>query len=232
MANSVNDPGIQALKKGDPANAFAIWKEEEGNPETGFIATHNIAVMCHLMAVEWTLYQAAVTLDSAQGQEILTYWSEALTRWKKIARSDQFWDAVRARIRSVDDFRLTTGFESEIRESLPDVLSTINAEAALEFAEQQQLELANSHLRLARETQQDPEKFARTAQQVLGPAQTLLKQQIESARERTRTSPSEALIAIHELLKQAHHTSEPGYAILWRSERSSQRTFRRNRNCL
>jgi hypothetical protein len=206
VANSVSDPGIQALTRGDPAKAFAIWKEGEGSPETGFIATHNIAVMCHLMAVEWTLYQAAGTVDSAQGNEILTYWSEALTRWRKIARSDQFWDAVRARIRSIDDFRLTTGFEREIRESLLDVLSTINAEAALEFAEQQRLDLASSHLRLARETQQDPDKFARIAQQVLASALTLLKQQIESARQRTRTHASEALIASHELLKQAHHT--------------------------
>jgi hypothetical protein len=206
IGNSASDPAMQALSRGDPASAFALWKETESNLETGFTATHNIAVMCHLMAVEWTLYQTTVPVDPGQGQETLTYWREALTSWKKIARSEPFWDAVEARIRAVDDLRLTIGFAKEMRECFLDALSSINAEAALEFAEQQQLELARTHVNFARGTQHDPAKFTKTAQRVLAPALTRTKQQIQSARQRAGTDPSEALIAGHELLGLARET--------------------------
>src|SRR5262249_44218539 len=65
FGESNNDPAIQALRMGDMGKAYEIWQTEEDAPATGFIANHNIAVMLHLVALDWTLYQINAEVDSA-----------------------------------------------------------------------------------------------------------------------------------------------------------------------
>jgi hypothetical protein len=208
FGNSASDPGLQAIMRGDPSGAYAIWAEAENNPKTGFVATHNIAVMCHLLAVEWTLYEIATPLDSDREEEIRTYWSEAFTRWKKIFCDDLVWDTIKARIRSVDDARLTAGFGRRMCNSLPQALGKINAEAAIKFAEQGQFQLARTHVDFMRESQQSLDSLAKTAELVLAPARTRLKQQIERARQRAGNSQSEVLTAARELLEHARQFAQ------------------------
>lgn len=203
IGNSASDPALQALMRGDPSCAYTIWNAEENNPEIGFVATHNIAVMCHLLAVEWTLYQIAAGVDSNREEEVRTYWREAFTRWKMIISNELVWDTVKDRIRSIDDARLTIGFGRRMNNSLPDALSKINAEAAVKFAEQGQSERARTHVDFMREPQQGVDTFANTAELALASARTRLKQQIERARERAAKNKYEALGAGRELLDHA-----------------------------
>ena len=66
FGESANDPAIQALRAGDMSKAYEIWETEEGEPTTGFIANHNIAVMLHLVALDWTLYQINAEVDAGE----------------------------------------------------------------------------------------------------------------------------------------------------------------------
>jgi hypothetical protein len=203
IGHSVGDPALQALMRGNPSAAYEIWAAEEAKPDTGFAATHNIAVMCYLLAVEWTLYQIAAGVDSDRAEEILNYWEQALRRWRKITSNELVCDAVTARIRCIDDPRLTIGFGRRMTNSLPDALCKINAEAAIKFAEQGRLEWAKTHVNFMREPHQEVDNFVNTAELALTPARTRLKQQIARAQERAGKNESEALGAGRELLDHA-----------------------------
>lgn len=189
FGESANDPAIQALCAGDMAKAYEIWETEEGAPATGFIANHNIAVMLHLVALDWTLYQINAEVDLAREEKIRGYWKDSFKRWEKIPSDDRLWDAVKTRIRSVGDPRLTTGFARRFADTLPAALDKINAEAGLKFAEQGRLEWARTHIQFMRETHQGLDDVAKTAELVLAPLRKRVTQHIKTARETTKKEP-------------------------------------------
>lgn len=209
FGNRADDPGLDALMRGDASSAYNIWLAAENNTDSGFVAAHNIAVMCHLLAVEWTLYHIAGVVDykSEDEERIYLYWRQSFIRWRQIASDDRIWNAVKTRIRSLDDPRLTTGFGRRMCDSLLDALARINAEAALEFAEQGKLQWARSHVGFMREIQPERGNLVKTAESVLSPARARLKQQIDRARQRAGNNQSEALAAGHELLEHAREFS-------------------------
>src|SRR5271166_2724640 len=69
-AEGGEDPAIQAIVRGDSLKAYELWLERENHPDNGFIASHNIAVMFHLVALDWTLYQLAVDLAQEREEKI------------------------------------------------------------------------------------------------------------------------------------------------------------------
>ena len=72
----------------------------------------------------------------------------------KSCYGDRVWDAVKNRIRAVDDPRLTTGFARRMRDTFPEALDKINAEVALQFAEQGLTDWAKTHIDFMNETHQ------------------------------------------------------------------------------
>jgi len=189
FGESANDPAIQALCEGDMEKAYEIWETEESKPARGFIANHNIAVMLHLVALDWTLYQISAEVDPAKEEKIRGYWKDSFKRWEKIPSDDRLWDAVMTRIRSVDDPRLTTGFGRRFADTLPAALDKINAEAGLKFAEQGRLEWARTHVQFMHETHQGLDNVAKTAEMVLAPLRKRVTQHIKTARETTKKDP-------------------------------------------
>lgn len=189
FGESANDPAIQALREGDMSKAYEIWESEEGATATGFVANHNIAVMLHLVALDWTLYHLNAEVDAAGEGKIRGYWKDSFKRWEKIPSDDRLWDALKARIRSVNDPRLTTGFGRRLADTLPNALDKINAEAGLKFAEQGRLEWARAHIEFMRETHQGLDNVAKTVEMVLTPLRKRVRQHIQTARETTEKDP-------------------------------------------
>jgi hypothetical protein len=189
FGESANDPAIQALCAGDMEKAYEIWETEEGKPATGFIANHNIAVMLHLVALDWTLYQINAEVEPEKEEKICGYWKDSFKRWEKIPSDDRLWDAVKTRIRSVGDPRLTTGFGRRFADTLPAALDKINAEAGLKFAQQGRLEWARTHVQFMHETHQGLDNVAKTAEMVLAPLRKRVRQHIKTARETTKKDP-------------------------------------------
>ena len=189
FGESANDSAIQALLKGEMSQAYEIWSTYENDLATGFVARHNIAVMLHLLALDWTLYHINAEVDTEEEETIRNYWKESFKRWEKIPSDDRLWEAVKTRIRSVGDPRLTTGFGRRFADTLPMALDKINAEAGLKFAEQGELEWARTHVQFMRETHQGLDDVAKTAEIVLAPLRKRVTQHIKTARETTKKDP-------------------------------------------
>jgi len=169
FGKSANDPAIQAILNGDSGKAYDIWSHMESSPEHNYIAWHNIAVMFHLIALDWTDYHISSEVDEEREGKIKRYWKESFDRWEKLTADDRIWDALKARIRTLDDARLTTGFARRMRDTFPEALDKINAEIALRFAEQGRTEWAKTHIDFMNETHQGLDDVEKTAELVLTP---------------------------------------------------------------
>jgi hypothetical protein len=202
FGDSKSDPAIQAIMLGDCSAAYDIWVAKEQDSSVGHIATHNIAVLLHMVALDWTIYHLAADVDSQREEKITNYWREAFVRWEKVASDERIWDAVRARIRSLDDPRLTTGFARRMCDVLPEALDKINAEAALRFAEDRgRLDLARLHVDFMRETHRGLDDVEKTSELVLRPIRVRVKQHIQMAKDAAIKNPSTGADAAEELLE-------------------------------
>ncbi|HVT04953.1 MAG TPA: hypothetical protein VHL58_16440 [Thermoanaerobaculia bacterium] len=208
FGESKSDPAIIALNAGEPDTALRIWTSLETSPAVGVMAMHNVAVLRHLLAIEHEnqLCVSPFAPNSEQRRDIDRHWREAFKRWELLALDDLLWNTVSARIRQIDDPRLTTEFSKRMRATLPEALDKINAEFAVRFAEQGHGDRAQAHVQFMRETNQGLDDVEKTAQTVLTPATTRLKHLIQRTQQRVEDKPADALIAVRELLDHARGT--------------------------
>lgn len=207
FGQSASDPAIKALEGGDADTAYDIWKMLETSPTEGHVAMHNIAVLRHLMALEWeNHFSKAGELTKENRHKTEKLWRSAFKRWEILAVDDLFWENVTARIKQLDDPRLTSGFARRMRATLPDALDKVNAELAVRYAESGRMDMAQVHVQFMQETNQGLDNVDKTAELVLAPATTRLKQQIQRAEQRAAKNPTDAVNAARELLDHARHT--------------------------
>ena len=192
FGNSARDPAIQALAAGDRETALDIWTAKETSPTAGVAAMHNIAVLWHLVALEWEDYAANKQIDDERRRKIEQYWRDAFKRWEHLETDDLFWDTFAGRIKQFDDARLTTGFARRMRAALPQALDKINADLAIRYAERGETGLARLHVGFMRETHRGVANGSKAAELVLGPATTRLKQQMDRARQSSAGNPAAA----------------------------------------
>ncbi len=204
---SAFDPAIKALEGGDADAAFDIWTALETNPTSGHIAMHNIAVLRHLMALEWENHYAKINeFNVEKRSEIAKLWRSAFKRWDILADDDLFWESVSTRIKQLDDPRLTSGFARRMRATLPQALDKINAELAVRYAECGRIDLAQVHVLFMHETNQGLDDVEKTAELVLAPATIRLKQQIQRAKDSVGQNPNTVINVARELLGHARCT--------------------------
>jgi hypothetical protein len=202
FGKSANDPAIQAILNGDSGKAYDIWTHMESSPEHDFIAWHNIAIMCHLIALDWTDYHISSEVDEEREGKIKRYWKESFDRWEKITADDRIWDALKARIRDLDDPRLTTGFARRMRDTFPEALDKINAEIALRFAEQGRTDWAKIHIDFMNETHHGLDDVEKTATLVLTPTRNRVLQHIQTAKEEVSNNPKNGALVARKLIEQ------------------------------
>jgi hypothetical protein len=201
FGDSKTDPAINALQSGDGQKAVDIWVERENNGSV--TATHNLAVMFHMYAVDWTNHhlgnqeehsrvekqdspwappqKRVAILDSGRDVKIKGYWKDAFDRWEQLADADDLWDVVKNRVRSLEDEALTIGFVRRMRALLPQAFDRINAEAALKFAEHGRMDWAQFHVDFMRETHAGLDDVNSTAEMVLAPTKRRVEQRLNSA---------------------------------------------------
>lgn len=203
FGNSASDPALLAISKGDSSSAYEIWLAAEKHPEHGYVATHNIAIMFHLIALDWTQYHIASEIDSEREGKIRGYWDEGVKKWEITASDERLWDALKLRIRSLNDARLTTGFARRMCDTLPEALDKINAEAAIKFAEQGRMKWAQTHVELMRKSHQGLDDVAKTAELVLSPTRTRIGQLIASAKETVKEDATKGAVAAKQLVEES-----------------------------
>ena len=202
FGKSANDPAIQAILSGDRETAYDIWTSLESNPDHDYTACHNIAVMLHLVALDWTLHHFSYEIDLEREGKIKGFWKESFSRWEKNAIDDRLWDALKARIRVLDDPRLTTGFARRMRDALPEALDKINAEVALRFAEQGRTDWAKTHIEFMNETHQGLDDVEKTAELVLTPTRNRVIQHTKTAKEECEKKPENGANVAGKLIEQ------------------------------
>ena len=202
FGSSKDDPAIQAMLAGDEGTAFKLWKDRE--KAGSHVAQHNMAVMYHMLAVDWTNYHISAKIDEAQDIAIQENWKKAFERWEPMIEADELWDMLKERVRSIDDEALTTGFVRRILKVLPEALDRVNAEAALKLAEQGRIDWAKFHINFMRETHQGLDDVDSTSEMVLEPTQKRVEQYLESFSSKVEKSPQHGAELAQELLDRCH----------------------------
>jgi hypothetical protein len=105
------DEAFVAIKNHDLDSAFAIWADREVETDClqqNVIASHNIALVLHMRAIEWALSDLSHPLPSERISKVHQYWKDAFDRWEWLVDDDRLWDAFKARIRQVNDPRVAS----------------------------------------------------------------------------------------------------------------------------
>jgi len=181
FGESSNDPALQAIQNGDAQEAYGIWSQWEEDESMNFIGSHNIAIMFHMTALDWTVFHIADDVDEEREEKIKGYWRESFSRWEEMVTDERIWDSIKDRIRSLDDPQLKTGFARRMRDTLPEALDKVNAEVALKFAEQGRTSWAETHVQFMNETHQGLDDVEKTAELVLAPTRSRIKQFVSEA---------------------------------------------------
>ena len=176
------DDALEALRNGQIAQSEKIWKISENGGKNKGVASHNLAVLYHCLALDYELTGQEVDIEPPLSISRDEMWSNAFSHWKSVLVNEPFWSLVTKRIRELDDPRLPTGSARRIREVLPQALLQPNAQLAITYAEDGALELARRQVR----KMEDADLCGVALAQVL-------KEALEPLRERVKVSCKEAL---------------------------------------
>jgi len=147
LGYSKTDPALAFLAENDIDRAAEHWHQMEQSSEA-YVSMHNLAVLFHCLGLDLEQEAFSQKLDQKELETVRKYWDYAFTRWKVVLDHEPFWSRLTARIRALEDPRLTTGLARRIRASLPFTLLSINATLAVRYAEAGNLEAAKRQLEI------------------------------------------------------------------------------------
>ena len=136
LGESGADEALTALAQGEPQKAEQIWLRQESYQSDANVSMHNLAVLSHTAALDLEHMAVSNQVPRSTAQQGDVYWQQAFQRWKILLQHEGFWSRLTARIRDLDDPRLTTGTARRIRTALPLTLLLANAQLAVQAAEQ------------------------------------------------------------------------------------------------
>jgi hypothetical protein len=145
LGQSKNDAALAFLAQDDIENAGNCWMKMEQSSES-HVSSHNLAVLFHCLALDWERVALSRTLDAEEAEALQSYWDHAFKRWRVLIDHEPFWSRLSARIRSLEDPRLTTGLSRRMRESTPQAILSINAALAVRYAEAGDIEAARQQV--------------------------------------------------------------------------------------
>ena len=192
------DPAILAVAAGDADEAVRLWwtREQEGSES----AKHNLAVMYHMSAVDWTLHQFSYQIDHEREDKVKAYWKDAFDRWETLVESTGVRDTLKNRVREIDDDALTTGFVRRFLRELPKAFDQVNAHAALKLAELNRMDWARFHVGFMRQTHQGLDDVEQTAELVLAPTKARVEQHLRDFQTKAKKTPSAGADLARQLL--------------------------------
>jgi uncharacterized membrane-anchored protein YhcB (DUF1043 family) len=197
------DASMEALSRGEEQKAAELWATREGDPARAPIAIHNLAVVYHLVALDWENYSERHSVDEERRKEIDRSWMESINRWKQLFDEDFIWDRLRERVEHFSDHALTSEFVARTRAALPSALASINGQLALSYAAKANIELARRHVDSARFIQPDPKNFNTMAETVITPLSKRLREHLARTVDRVAEDVPNTLTFVRELLADA-----------------------------
>jgi len=146
LGGSQSDEALSALRRSEEEQAAKIWRHQGNTASISNVSLHNLAVLMHAQVLDMEFQKdSGSALDQKKRTEL---WDSAFKIWKVLLDDEGFWSRLTARIRDLDDPRLTTGTARRIRNSLPLALLLINAQLVVRAAEAGKADEAKRHLGL------------------------------------------------------------------------------------
>lgn len=194
------DGALDSLSRNDIKSAESIWINYEATLTESNVSRHNLAVLSHLMALDIELNGKNLTENEIQKRN--KHWNDAFKRWKLLFDHEGFWSRLVARVRQMDDPRLTTGFVRRLRESLPSAILQINAQLALNAAEIGDEAEAKRHLQALHNSGFGTDAGLLAIKKVVEPLRNRIKIICKSYTNDTYPDSQSELIASRKLIEQ------------------------------
>ncbi len=201
--NGATDPALQALAMGQAEHAAELWTAQTSQDGAGHIATHNLAVLEHLLALDAEARRPSEKLDKEHETSLVVLWARAFARWRAVLDGEGFWSVLRHRVHGLNDRQLTTGLVRRIRDTLPTALLLINAKIAYSAAERCEAALAQRHIRLLRGSKLGEGLADEAIREALTPLRNRLTTAIARAKSRWASTPQHGQQEVCALHSQA-----------------------------
>ncbi len=200
---SSDDEGLKLLAENRVSKAHSLWRKYERDGSSGKVSTHNLAVFYHALALDLEHQAATKRLNSKGLETRADCWRRAYERWKKLLSDETFWSRLTARIRELDDPRLTTGLARRIRDSLEEAILLINARMAVTSAERGKKREAKRHATIMLKFELRKPLIRRAIRESFSPIRQRIKMLCESAKAKAEQTPKLADRASWSLLNEA-----------------------------
>lgn len=198
------DPALGAIARGDIAAAREQWLRQELAQSDASVSTHNMAVLFHAQALDVELKAETAALGAEERRQCEHFWREAISRWRILVGNDGFWKRVKARIRGLDDPRLSSELAERMRKGLPKALCTVNAKLAVQAAERGDAGEVERHKRvLAKWTEVAGDAAQEALRDALKPLRERINTLCRGMEERADADPKHADAVTWQLLEQA-----------------------------
>lgn len=197
------DTALAALARGESQTVYRFWLQQRDNPDDEGTALHNLAILSHVFALDLEAEALSRSLSEQEQAARATWWQEAFKYWTALVDEEAFWSCVTARIRDLDDPRLTTGMARRIREALPQILLAVNARLAVSAAERGKTAECQRQLKLMRSTGFDSHLIDEALRQAAEPIRGRIKTLCRTVETQAPTNPSEAGDVVERFLTQS-----------------------------
>ena len=171
--SAIRDNALEALSRNDIKSAEKLWINYEATLTESNVSRHNLAVLSHLLVLDIELNGISLQEEDIKLRD--KYWKNTFKRWKLLLEHEGFWSRLIARVRQIDDPRLTTGFVRRLRKSLPYAILQINASLALKAAEAGDKSEASRQIGLMNDSGFGKEVASTTLKQVTKPIRNQIK---------------------------------------------------------
>lgn len=198
--SEVKDHALEALSRSDIKAAESLWINYEATLTESNVSRHNLAVLSHLLVLDIELNGNSLAKEESAKRE--KYWKDTFKRWTLLLEHEGFWSRLTARVRQMDDPRLTTGFVKRMRESLPYAILQINASIALKAAESGDKSEALRQINLMHNSGFGKAVVSRALKHVANPLRTRVKVICKSISEETYPDKKSELAACKKLINQ------------------------------
>lgn len=201
-SDSHNSEAFGLLSENRVKDTIDFWKKtvESGSCS---ITAHNLAVLYHTHALDMEHKSVKQLLTKEELEICGLCWKGAFREWQRLLDNETFWSQVTARIRDINDPRLTEEIAKHIRYSLPKALFRINAHLAKLAAERNDEPVCNYHIALVNQFGFDNNLFITILHETVNSIRNRIQIICSSFTTNTDKNPEHTDIRIWEFLLEA-----------------------------
>jgi hypothetical protein len=199
LGGSKDDEALSALRRGEEDHAVAAWQRQESSQSISNVSMHNLAVLMHTKALDLEFQKDGAPIDVRKRAEL---WESAYKRWRVLLDDEGFWSRLTARIRDIDDPRLTTGTARRMKSSLPLALLMIHAQLVVRSAEAGNAGDAQWHLGVMKGAGFGDAVVQDALRQAVDPLRDRIKTSCQAADKETDPHPERGAEVAEQLLAQ------------------------------